>query len=255
MLPGSTYSRARAWDREGQGKTQGQVPDRFPLGATGAQPHRAAHSKSHQNLTRKQLENCPGHALMFQPFLRLSIQWVPTKQPTGEELRKATEPRMFHVPLRMCTPHFWTVCSEGTWPDGPSSHAAYNTNYYHFQQRGMVQIGFLSSVSVPGSIKAGKKARFILKSPSKSFRCQILRWMFRRSKPQLHWKQTFQPYSHLISSISLEFPHPWLLIPIPWYSEAPTQNLTVSQLINKSRLSWQRRNFLLFQCHVISDNK
>lgn len=99
MLPGSTYGRARAWDREGQGKTQGQVPDRFPLGAAGAQPHRAAHSKSHQNLTRKQLENCPGHALMFQPFLRLSTQWVPSKQPTGEELRKATEPWMFHVPL------------------------------------------------------------------------------------------------------------------------------------------------------------
>lgn len=97
---------------------------------------------------------------------------------------------------------------EGTGPDGPSPHAAYNTNHYHFQQRGMVQIGFLSSVSIPGSIKAGKKARFILKSPEKSFRCQILRQVFRSSKPQLLWKQTFRPYSHLISSISLEFSPP-----------------------------------------------
>lgn len=192
---------------------------------------------------------------MLKPFLRLSTQWVPTKQPTGEELRKATKLQRFHVPLHMCTPHFWIVCSEGTWPDGPSSHAAYNTNHYHFQQTGMVQIGFLSSVSVPGSIKAGKKARFILKSPEKSFRCQILRWVFRRSKPQLLWKQTFQPYSHLISSISLEFSPPMAINTYSIIQWSRTQNLTVSQLINKSRLSQQRRNLLLFQCHVISDNK
>lgn len=207
MLPGSTYSKARQWDGEGQGKVQGPAVDRSPLWATGAQRHRAAHS--HQNLTGKQLGNsAQATHWCLSPSSGCPLSECPQSSLPGKRGEEQLSSGCSMSPC-LCAHHTSEQFAlEGTGPDGPSSHAAYNTNHYHFQQRGMVQIGFLSSVSIPGSVKAGKKARFILKSPEKSFRCQILRRVFRRSKPQLLWKQTFRPYSHLISSISLEFSPP-----------------------------------------------